>query len=155
MVLVALWPAHSPRLSAPSNNLPGVKLYPPCSRPLVTHYCLPGGTCSLFESPLLADPAPTKHSFVVAPLSMEATMTVMPRSGNDATLLSNNAMPLGAPLATTMPHSDDDTNLGDNAMPLGAHSVTTAVHNRHYVDREGSHAHNLVCTLTNTLYTIL
>ncbi len=82
-------------------------------------------------------------------------MTVMPRSGNDATLLSNNAMPLGAPLATTMPHSDDDTNLGDNAMPLGAHSVTTAVHNRHYVDREGSHAHNLVCTLTNTLYTIL
>ncbi len=61
MVLVALWPACSPRLSAPPNNLPRIKLYPPCSRPLTTHYCLPGGNCSLFESPLLADPTPTKH----------------------------------------------------------------------------------------------
>jgi hypothetical protein len=126
MVLVALWPARSPRLSAPRNNLPGVKLCLPCSRPLVTHYCLLGGTCSLFESPLLADPAPTptKHCFVVAPSSMTATMTTMPRSGNNATLLGNDTPPLGARSATTTPRSGDDTNHRGDATPLGARSVT-------------------------------
>ena len=53
MVLVALWTSSSPRGSVTSNNPPGVKLYPPCLRPLATHSCLPGGTCSLFGVPPL------------------------------------------------------------------------------------------------------
>jgi hypothetical protein len=53
MVLAALWPARSPNLRAPSNNPPGVKLLPSCRSTLATHYCLPGGTCSLFGVPPL------------------------------------------------------------------------------------------------------
>ena len=71
---------RSLRLSAPSSNLPGVKLSLPCSRPLATHYFLPEGTSSLFESPLLANPTPAKHSFVVTLLSVAASMTTMPHS---------------------------------------------------------------------------
>jgi hypothetical protein len=41
---------------------------------------------------------------------MAATMTTMPRLGDDATLLS-------ARLATTTPRSSDDTILGNNATP--------------------------------------
>ncbi len=43
----------SPRQSAPSNNLPEVKLPSPCQRTLAAHYCLPGGTSFLFGSPPL------------------------------------------------------------------------------------------------------
>ena len=50
MVLVALLSACSPRLSITSNNPPGVKLYPPCLRPLATHHHLPGRTCSLYNT---------------------------------------------------------------------------------------------------------
>jgi hypothetical protein len=50
MVLVALWSACSPRLSVTSNNLPGVKLYPPCLRPLATHHHLPGRNYSLYDT---------------------------------------------------------------------------------------------------------
>ncbi len=57
MVLAALWPARSLRLSAPSNNPPGVKLLPSCRSTLATHYSLPGGTCSLFGVP-----RPTHHA---------------------------------------------------------------------------------------------
>jgi hypothetical protein len=56
---------------------------------------------------------------------MAATMTMMPRSGNNATPLGDNATPLGACSETTTPRLGDDANLGDNAMPLGARSVTT------------------------------
>ena len=87
------------------------------------HSFLPPKKCSHFESPLLPDPTPTKHRFVVAPPSMTAMMTAMPRSGNNATSLGNNATPLGARSATTTACSGDDANLGDDATPLGACSV--------------------------------
>jgi hypothetical protein len=121
---MALWSSCSPRGSVTSKNPPGVKLYPPCLRPLATRHHLQRGTCSHFESPLLPDPTTTKHCFVVALSSMAATMTTMSRSGNDATLHGNNAT-LGARSATTTARSGDDGNLGDNATPLGARSVTT------------------------------
>ncbi len=53
MVLAALWPARSPRLTAPSNNPSGVTLLPSCRSTLATHYRIPGGTCSLFGVPPL------------------------------------------------------------------------------------------------------
>ena len=39
-------------------------------------------------------------------------------------MLGDNAMPLGARLATMPTRSGDDANLGDNATLLGARSVT-------------------------------
>jgi len=56
---------------------------------------------------------------------MAATMTTTPRSGDDTTLLGNDAVPLGARLATTTARSGDDADLGDDATPLGARLVTT------------------------------
>ena len=53
MVLVALWSSCSPRGGVTGTNPPGVKLDPPCLRPLATHSRLPGGTCSLFGVPSL------------------------------------------------------------------------------------------------------
>ena len=123
MVLVALWSSCSPGGRVTSNNPPGVKLYPPWLIPLATRHHLPRGTCSLFESPLLPDPTPTKPRFVVAPSSMAATMTTTPRSGNNATLGRR-----GHAAWRTL-GVDDDTlgyaNLSNNATPLGACSVTT------------------------------
>ena len=56
---------------------------------------------------------------------MAETMMTMPRSGNGATLLGNDATPLNTRLATTTARSGDNANLGDDAMPLGACLVTT------------------------------
>jgi hypothetical protein len=122
MVRVALWLARSPRLSTPSNNPPGVKLYLPCSRPLATNYCLPGGTCSLFESPLRADPTPTKHRFVVTPSSMAANGS---NDDDDATLGQQHHVAQQQHQAAWCMLGDNDANLGDNATPLGARLVTT------------------------------
>ena len=57
---------------------------------------------------------------------MAATMTTMPRLGDDATPLCDNALPLGACSVTTTPRSGDDANLGNNATPLGARLVMMA-----------------------------
>ena len=70
----------------------------------------------------------TKHCFVVAPLSMAATMTTTPGLVDDAQawrMLSNDATPLSACSATTTPCLGDNANLGDDATPLGACSVMT------------------------------
>ena len=123
MVLEALLSACSPRLRITSNNPSGVKLYPPCVRPLVTHHHLPGCTCSLYNTP---DPTPTKHHFVVTlSLMAETMMMMMLRSGNDTMPPCKNLTTLGACSVTMMLRSANNTNLGNLATPLNACLVTT------------------------------
>ena len=107
MVLMALWSSCSPRGSITSNYPTGVKLYPPCLRPLATHNRLPGGTSSLYNIYPSNIHKTSFHCHTVVDGSN--TMTTAPCLGNNAMLLANDDMPPNDTLA-----------------PLGACSVKTA-----------------------------
>ena len=135
MVLVALWPSCFPRGSITSNHPPGVKLYPPCSRPLATHSrLLPGGTSSLYNIYPSNTHETSFHCHIVVDGS--TTMTTTPRSVGDAMLLANDAMPPNETLAplsarsvmtatTTLRSGGDGNIIGEIATPFESRSVAS------------------------------
>ena len=123
----------SPRLSAPSNNPPGVKLLPSCQRTLATHHCLPGDISSLLGAPLLTMLYMLLLCLWLFGQPALRALPAMLKAPGLSLSLGDNATLLGSrSVTTTTPRSGDDTNLSNNTTPLGARSLTmTPVRQQH------------------------
>ncbi len=100
MVLVALWPARSPRLSDPNNNRPGLSFtyHAQGPRPLIIasqEVLVPS-----LSHPYLQIQHPQNIILLLPRPLMAATMTTTPCLGNNATSLGNNTTLLSACLVT-------------------------------------------------------